>query len=478
MHISTIEDCYTAFSRDKTHILGIWVTAFMRIMPALLLKEKFSIICYKDSLDLSVLSSYTDIFCIQRQKGWHQIKALNTSGILEHPATKAYWKQYPWAYLFIYKNSKPTTTIANKLWYKILNNASDVRKHFENKKEFRRILEKIGVQPIPWKNIPLRKFIRMEYDELATQFGDRLVIQLPDIKHGGGKGTIFINNKNEFDSFIKKITCSIYKNIKISSVNVTSFIEWTSCSIIGCTTRYGTFSSSIQTQLIDIPEAIQLKKWSWLFCGHDRSAKHFWPKFQEAASKIVQTLGAYMYKQWYKWIFWLDLIIDEQQETIHVVECNSRYTWAFPMISMLDMAKDRIPMDAFHILEHMNIDYTVDFDTVDKQYKYDKEGSHIILCNKEQHEVVCKQDLLPGVYSYTNGSLSYKRPWLGYADIKESDEFIIIDGNPRKWQKIRASNELSRFCHILFPWKISLSPNQLDERTKRIISTIYDTFIW
>jgi hypothetical protein len=92
--------------------------------------------------------------------------------------------------------------------------------------------------------------------------------------------------------------------------------------------------------------------------------------------------------------------------------------------------------------------------------------------------VICKKDLVPGVYTYQNNTLHYVRPWLWYWDIHTTDEFIIIDGNPRKWEIIRASQELSRFCHLLFPKKIALKPNKLNARTKQIIACIYSSFIW
>lgn len=478
MNIRNIKDCYKLVDDIPGKIFWVWVTAFMRIIPAFLFKNKFEIICYKNSLDIDILSEYTNIFCLENKKNGRRIGKLNTSSILEHPTTEKYLQYNPWSYLFIYKNSTKIQKIAKKFWLAIINNASITREKFENKKHFRSILKKIWIDPIPGKNIPLRKFIWMEYEDFTKEFGKRLVIQLPDILTWWGKWTIFINNNREFTIFIQQIFWWTYKNIKIHSINITKFVEGVSASIIWCTTKYGTFSSSIQTQLIDIPEAINTTKWSWLFCWHDRSFKHFSSVFQKQASIITQKLGTYMYEQWYKWIFWLDLIIDEKNKTMYVVECNSRYTWAFPMISLLDIQQWLPPMDTFHLLEHMNIPYTVNFEDIDKRYKYPKEWSHIILSNKKDKQVICKKNLLPWVYTYHNKKLIYQRPWLLYSDIKNNNEFIIIDGNPKQWEIIRAFSELSRFCHLLFPWKIALAPNKINTRTKNIITTIYNEFIW
>ncbi len=477
IHISSLKDLSLLHRYAHTQVFGVWVTAFMRIIPAFLLKDKFRIICYKNSLDLNIIKKDTDVFCLQQQKNWSTIDKLNTQSILQHPKTREYCKKHPKSSLFVYKSNSDIEKEANTLWYTILNNISVIRDVFENKKEFRTILAAIGIPPIPWENILLTTFQKKKYAYFQRKYWTKFVIQLPDITNWWGLWTFFIHDSEGFIAFQKRISSWTYKNKIIHSINITTFINGTSSSIIWCATKYGTLSSSIQTQLIDIPEAIHLKKWSWLFCGHDRSYKHFSQSIQKQASSIAEKLWTYMYKHWYKGIFWLDLLIDEQQDKIYVVECNARYTWAFPMISLLDIQKWVPPMDTFHLLEHMNIPYTVDFKKINKQYKYKKKGSHIILSNKEEQEIVCKKDLLPGVYTFKGNHLSYKRPGIWYSDLKQSDEFIIIDGNPKKWEKIRAFNELSRFCHLLFPGKIATTENTLTKKTKNIINHIYTTFI-
>jgi len=42
------------------------------------------------------------------------------------------------------------------------------------------------------------------------------------------------------------------------------------------------------------------------------------------------------------------------------------------MTSFIDLKNDIIPMDVFHILELLNIDYEIDFDMMNASYKYNK----------------------------------------------------------------------------------------------------------
>lgn len=477
LHISTLHDCYSIKSNISKHIYGIWMNAFTHILPAIFLKENFSIVCYKDSLDIPDISLYSDVFCLQKSKNGNTIHRLNTLSIIQHEDTITHIHKHPWSYILTSKNTENIEKTVKKLWYTVLDNVAQNREFFENKKEFRSILYGLWIPPIPWENMTIDDFLITTYDYFRQKYSKKIVIQLPDFKISWWAWTIFINNEEEFLQFQHTIQSGYYRNTQIFSLNIVTFIHGISASIIWCATKYWTFSSSIQTQLIDIPEVINLQRWSWLFCWHDRSYKHFSPTTQAKASKIVQKIGNYMYSIWYKWIFWIDLLIDQKNEKLYIVECNSRHTWAFPMISLLDMKQWIPPMDIFHILEHTDTPYTIDFDMIDKQYKYKKEGSHIILSNTSQQEVICQKDMKAWIYTYQNETLCYKRPWLTYSDIQHSSEFIIIEDNPKKWEKIGPYNKPSRFCHILFPGRISLSQNILTSRAKKIIKSTYTTFI-
>jgi hypothetical protein len=476
LSIKTLKDFYSIWDYIKEPIFWIGVTAFMRIIPGLLLKDKFWIIAYKDGLDLEILNPYTEVFCLQKHKV-NNLKKINTLHILEHPISQKYIKRKHGKHIIVYKNNEEIEQTIKKLKLKVLAPKAKIRDVFENKKKFRNILGSLNIEKIPWENMHLNTFLKKNYNTIIWKYWRKIVIQLPDIKIWGGAGTFFINTAKEFKKFQEKINKREYKKTQIKSVNITKFINGISSSIIGCATQYWTLSSSIQTQLIDIPEVINTNKWQWLFCWHDRSLHHFWKKIEQETVKNTEIIGNYMYNKGYKGIFGLDLLIDIKNKKVYIVECNARYTWAFPMISLLDIKEWLLPMDIFHILEHLKIPYTINFKKINKQYKYKKEGSHIILSNKYDKEVVCKKDLKAWIYTYKENKLNYLRPGIWYSDIKTNDEFIIIDGNPKKDEKIKAFDELSKFVHLLFPGKIALQSNKLNKNTKEIIKSIYSEYI-
>ncbi len=474
MKIENIQDIKEIFQNISGKSYWIWITAFMRILPALFLWNKFEIICCKDSLDNNIFSKITKITSLQKE--WEYLEELNTLSILKSESVK---KMFSWEKninLFLYKNNDAIEKFSRENNYNIIWNPSNIRDKYENKKIFREILQDIWVEVIIWENVDYNFFMWTSYNYFIQKYGENIVIQLPDILIWWWLGTIFINSEKDFSDFKEKIKEKTYKKTIINSLNITKFISGISSSITWCCTKYGTFTTNIQMQIIDIPEVVNISKWNGIFCWHDWSFKKYSYNVNKKAQEVTEKIWNYMYKNGYKWIFGLDLIVDEENEYVYIIECNPRYTGAFPMTSFIDLKNDVIPMDVFHILELLNIDYDIDFDTINSSYKYYKNWSHIIVSNKNKQEILIKKDLLPWVYRFERNDLKYLREWFSYTDLHNNEEFIIIDGNPKTWDKIRGAGELSRFCHILFPCEIMKNPKELNNKTQEIIKNIYKIY--
>ncbi len=468
MEIKTIQDAKELLWSHQHKITWIESSAFLIYFLWIFLSD-FEMIVYKDSLDTDLLKKH------------YKIKSLNTLipwkiwrlSVLHDKDIQNYLLQQKRKYIITRKETMDMEELVTSLWMKLLGNKSTIRAQYENKKTFRDILKEMDIIPILGENIPIDSFLASWYDIWASRYWEKIVIQLPDITKWWGSWTLFINNTTDFIAFQKKISDKTYKWKDISSINITTFISGISWSIIGCVTRYGTLTNAIQTQIIDIPEVISSKKWSWLFCWHDWGFKHYSSTIQKKADTIVQKIWGHMFKNGYTWIFWLDLIIDEHHNEVYIVECNSRYTWALPLLSMLDMQANNLPMDVFHLLEHLNIDYSMDFDTINQAYKNKKNGSHIILSNKQEEHIMCKKELPSWVYIHKNHELIFQREGYSYADIQNEHEFIITDWNPKKWQIIKWYTESCRICHLLFSSSILETHHNLKKHVKEIIASIY-----
>lgn len=475
--INNLLDVKNFFKKFDKKIFWVWVTSFMRIIPAFFLWKNYSIICFKNSLDNKLFEKYTNIICIEDKFKNAKLNKLNSSSIVEFEWVKKILNKNKWSYLFVYKSSKSIDKYSIENNINLIWNSYEKKSLFENKKNFREILNKIWIDPIFWENISYEKFIWLNYNYFFKKYWNKLVLQFPDIDIWWWIWTVFLNNEYEYNDLLFKIKDWFFKNKVIKSINITKFIDWISSSIIWCTTKHWVFTTNIQKQIIDIKEVINLKKWNWLFCWHDWSSSNFSKNVNQKAQYFAKKVWEYMYSIWFKWIFWLDLLVDEKNDDVFIVECNPRFTWVFPMLSMIDIKMWNIPLDVFHILEFLWIDYEIDFKKIDNLYKNKKKWSHIILTNLNNKNIKIKNDILPWVYKFENNKIHFLKEWFLYSDLQNDNEFIIIDWNPSKWTIIKSFSELSRICHFIFWSSILEKWNKLNNKIKNIIKLFYNEYI-
>jgi hypothetical protein len=335
------------------------------------------------------------------------------------------------------------------------------RREFENKKKFKEHLKKWKIKYIPWEYYNTTELDSEKYEELIVNYWKKIVIQIPE--SWLWKGTFFIDQQTEWNILVQQL-----KSKKIQWITISKYISGESASIICCNTKYWTLSTSIQKQIIDHPELINREQWDGIFCWHDRSSARYGNAIKEQTTQLGEKIGWKMYELWYKWIFGLDIIIEENSGDVFPIECNARFTGAFPMISLLDIQEKIIPMDAIHILEHANVPYTIDFNRLNKQYKRDKQWSHIVIRNTKKHTITLVKKLESGVYQIKRWLIQYQFPWDTYQEITNTNQIVITNRIAKIWDTISNFTWVSNICTILFP----TSPHHI----KEIIKFIYDHF--
>ena len=480
-----MKDLSKYFQKLPLKVVGVGITAFNRVGPAFFLPD-YEIICYKNSWDVGEIKKKCRVRTIQDDFG-SDLKRLNSLAILRNPGVQKYLRNFGKVGLFLYKSTAKIEKLADKFGWQILTNRAVVRDPYENKKIFREVLEKVGIKPISARTILLKDFNEKIFVECQQEFGSKLVLQLPEVTKGGGRGNTFIRQPQDLPKFWQKVK-QLGESFDLQHVIIAKFIESISPSITGCVTRNGVLTGVVQTQITDIPEVINLQKGSGLFVGHDWSYRNYAPKIQRQADNIAKSFGSYLAKRGYKGIFGLDLLVEKETEKVFACECNPRYTGAFPVYSMIQNKLGEPSFDIFHLLEHLNIDYQLDFKKVDQQYKQPKKGAHLILYNKTNDYLEVGQGLKAGVYKLLAAtcpqSLRSKRcrrgrypldarirPGFAFEDIKNNDEFVITDGAPRQGDIIRPG---LRILKILFPRAILTKDGKaIDKRTKRIVKEIY-----
>lgn len=461
----------------KERVVGVGVTAYPRSALGYLLPN-YKILSLLETADLGAIRQISPVINVEKDLGGELPEKFNTSSILRLPKVEEWFGRQK-TNIFVYKDSEAIDREAQRLNLKILGTPGKIRKRFEHKKFFRQELVKAGLKPIQGLTLKVEELDEKKWDNCRGEFGEKLVFQLTDYSVGGGLGTFFINTKSDFENFkefvIRRRAVRQGLGKVIEWVNVTKFIEGEAASILGCATKFGTVTGRLQKQIIDQPELAALAGRSGVWLGHDWNA-HFSPAEQDRAEKLCEQWGDYLYQQGYKGVFGLDVAADKAGQ-VYPVECNSRYTGAFPMYTMMQINNHEMPLDVWHLLEWLGVDYEMDFDEVGKISRQPKAGAHIILHNQEDQPVKVIGAVKAGVYKTVSQchsvTVNFVRPGFSLLDIKNDDEFVLADRIPSLGQTVKVGERMGK---LMLKRQIIDDTGRLLPEIRQLVKEIYDSF--
>jgi hypothetical protein len=479
--VTHFEDLIRLIDERGEFFFGMGVSAFMRVMPAFFL-HNYRVIAYKDSRDLDDVGRYCSVFSLQRdypEEGASPEDSVDSTFLLRNWRVQEHINAFRGRInLFVYQTTEGIEEVCGKFGWNIIGNPASVRMEFGHKGRFREILQRLDLPVIPGEQISREELISRGYHGLSTRLGGHMVLQLPNVTKGGGRGTFFIRSESDFRDFLGCISSGSYRGYQVNTVIVATYTEGFPASVAVCATQRGALISGIQTQIMDIPEVLKFHRGNGFFCGHDWTYRSYSDSLNEKAMRIAQRVSEYMWGRGYRGIFGIDLIVDEGANEVYPVECNTRYTGAFPMLSMLHAQNGTIPMDLFHILEFLDVDYEMDVNALNEAYRKPMRGAHIILFNKSHVPLRVNGDARSGVYRYDprGHRIEFVREGIRYDDLRDEDEFLLTDGVPRRGSTVVFHDELTRICRILFPCQIIESPTELGDKAREIIHLVYDHF--
>ena len=489
-----ISEIKKLFPKD-VGVVGVGVTGWPRAALGYLLPN-YQILSLLETADLGAIRQICPVVSVEKGLGGGLPQKFNTSSILGLEAVKKWLKGKK--NLFVYKDSEAIDREAEKLNLKILGTEGKIRKVFENKKFFREELVKAGLKPIQGCSLQVEEMDEKRWERCKAELGERLVFQLPDYTVGGGLGTFFINSKNDFASFkefvARRKEVRRELNKVIEWVNVTKFIEGEAASILGCATKFGTVTGRLQKQIIDQPELAAPAGRSGVWLGHDWNVA-FSPEAQAEGEKLCQQWGDYLYQQGYKGVFGLDVIVNKNNQ-VFPIECNSRYTGAFPLYTMMQIDNHEMPLDVWHLLEWLGMDYEMDMEEVNKLGRGEKKGpastrgestrggAQLLLHNLERRTVTATKTVKAGVYRINsklktkNEKLTeYLRPGFSILDIKDDPpaggEFVLCDRVAGEESVLKPAERLGR---LVFKRRVVDEKGKLLPEIKEAVRAVYDSF--
>jgi hypothetical protein len=421
-------------------IIGIGPSAWPRIITSYYF-PKFKTICLNDSQDDEYIRGKgNDVFSLKKEDPTLEVSPQTPGRIINTDVVKDYVAKLkePFSFL-VYKSSTFLEKVCAKEGWSFIGNAKEHMDLYENKKIFKEILREIGVETIPGENILIDELTDERFLDYQKKLGQkRLVLQLAEVTSGGGSGTFFIEDVSDLKYFRERADgirkAFEGKKKKIETVNIAPFITGTSSSVSCCATHLGTLTGPIQTQIIDVEQVTAKEKGrSGKYAGTDWSYRRYDSSSQKQADYIAQKFGEYIYKHGYRGIFGIDLIVEENGK-VWPVECNPRDTDAFPMISMLMMDAGCVPLDVFHNLENLGIDYEFDFEKINQSYKLKPfEAAQILIENRLDSGAYIRGMVKVGVYSIKDGDFVYKKEGFSLFDLTSDDEVLITEGVPKNF---------------------------------------------
>jgi len=437
----------------KTPIFGAGVYAFNRLGLEDIVSN-YRILALRYSLDTEIIEKDIEILSLEKGMGIKHIKEpRNATTVLKLNKTKEYLDKFESPAILVYKPSTRMEKVCQENdWLLIANPVSFGKATFENKIKFRRILKEIDV-PVPPGKITLVD--KLHYGHLMNKYNLPFVIQHPT--KGGGKGTFFINNQEDFDNASKKLTGKWKSKLQddeetkfepVPEALVAKFIQGSSPSLTGCVTKHGILSTNLQQQVIDIPELYNPEKGSGLFCGHDWTASEFDQEISQQAYDAVEKIGQYFKKLGYQGIFGLDFVLDKKTKKLYVVECNPRLVASYPTLNMAQLLNNEPSILAFHVLEFLNVDYQIDLEEINRLMRQKKIGSQMIVHNLTGRWSINHKEVKAGIYKLENDKLKYLRPGYDLKHLKDDQEFLFADGIQFKKAPFSPNRRLGRILTL------------------------------
>ena len=144
-------------------VIGIGVTAFPRSALGYLLTD-YKILCLLETKDLEAIKHLSSVVSLEKDLKAKFPEKFNTSEILQLTEAKK-WLMENGKGLFLYKASTRSSRLAKEMGLKVLSTPGEIRKVFENKKEFRVEGKKAGINLVKGETLLVDDLDEKKWEE-------------------------------------------------------------------------------------------------------------------------------------------------------------------------------------------------------------------------------------------------------------------------------------------------------------------------
>ena len=191
---------------------------------------------------------------------------------------------------------------------------------------------------------------------MAHGLGTDLVVQTP---YGdSGKTTFFIKSKADFDA--------VAEDIVDEQLKVMKRIDNKAAAVEACITTHGTIVGPFMTDLTGYPELTPYKG-GW--CGNDLFPESLTLEQRATAIEHVRRLGDRLAQEGYQGFLEIDVLVDLNTDDVYLGELNPRISGVSSMTNVTAGAYADVPLFLFHLLEFMDVEYTVDVEEINERWR-------------------------------------------------------------------------------------------------------------
>jgi biotin carboxylase len=191
-----------------------------------------------------------------------------------------------------------------------------------------------------------------------------------------------------------------------------------------CVTRHGTLVGPIQTDITGFEE-ITPYKGGW--CGNDVWPKIFNAKIRRDLRNMAARLGDRLYKEGYKGVFCMDFLLDTDDGTPYLGEVNPRISGASPLTNLITSHYGGVPLFLFHLLEYLDVDYSVDFRRIQNRWNEYDFWSQLVLKQTEDKVRQLTHAPASGVWRMNKyGGITFDRHDLDWTNVIDNDEAYYL----------------------------------------------------
>jgi biotin carboxylase len=249
-----------------------------------------------------------------------------------------------------------TEEICRELGYTLILPPESLRRRLDSKIVTTQLGNEAGAPSVPNVLGTADSYSELETLSKASGLGSDLVVQTP---YGdSGKTTFFIKSADDWNRYAEDIVGQQLKVMKR--------INNKAAAVEACITRHGTIVGPFMTDLTGYPELTPYKG-GW--CGNDLFPEALSEGHRATAISHVRKLGDRLAKEGYKGFLEIDVLIDLDTDEVYLGELNPRISGASSMTNVTAGAYADVPLFLFHLLEFMDVDYSVDVEEINERWR-------------------------------------------------------------------------------------------------------------